>query len=403
MTKPSRTFNATLSRRLATLRHASLAGLIALTPAALPACSTSRADSDPSAHAQAATPTPAKAKRAERPAVPVTVLAVGAAPSDLPIVTTGRVTHARDVKPAFKTGGVLRELLVDEGDHVVPGQLLGRLDPRELDAGIAQARAALGKAQRDLALAERLTADAVLPGTTRDDAKTAAAVARAQLAGLAFNKETMTLSATTAGVVIKRLAEPGEIVGPGMPVLVIGEVGAEVRVEVGVPARLFSRISPGADASVRFDGATDEHAASIVEVAPTLTPGTDRVLVTLAVHDLTAPLPRGLSVSATFPPRAGKTLPAVPIRVLVEGEGREASVWRRDPRAANKVLRHPVSVAAIRPDGLALIASGLAVGDEVIDAGTGWLDADATILVATAPTSPAATPPAALRPTEARP
>ncbi|MBL8788696.1 MAG: efflux RND transporter periplasmic adaptor subunit [Deltaproteobacteria bacterium] len=393
MTKTSPSFNATLSRGLAALRRGSMVGLVALAPATLPACSTSRADADPSATHAA---TPAKATRAERPAVPVTVLAVTEAPSDLPLVTTGRVAHARDVKPAFKTGGVLRELLVDEGDRVVPGQLLARLDPRELDAGIAQARAALGKAQRDLALAEKLTADAVLPGTTRDDAKTAATVARAQLAGLAFNKETMTLTATTSGVVIKRLAEPGEIVGPGMPVLVIGEVGDETRVEVGVPARLFSRIAPGAEASVRLDGDTREHAASIVEVAPTLTPGTDRVLVTLALRPdpTSAPLPRGLSVTATFPPRAGKTLPALPIRALVEGEGREASVWMQDPQAANRVVRHLVTVAAIRPDGLALIASGLSVGDEVIDAGTGWLDADATITRATPP---------APRATEAKP
>lgn len=66
----------------------------------------------------------------------------------------------------------------------------------------------------------------------------------------------------------------------------------------------------------------------------------------------------------------------------------------QDPQAANKVVRHLVTVAAIRPDGLALIASGLSVGDEVIDAGTGWLDADATITRATPP---------APRATEAKP
>src|SRR5262245_36200179 len=81
-------------------------------------------------------------------AIPVTLTPVVQRPADAPLVATGRVSHAKDHKPAFKTGGVIKEILVAEGERVVPGQVLAKLDTREIDAGLAQARAGLAKAER---------------------------------------------------------------------------------------------------------------------------------------------------------------------------------------------------------------------------------------------------------------
>jgi hypothetical protein len=100
--------------------------------------------------------------------------------------------------------------------------------------------------------------------------------------------------------------------------------------------------------------------------------------VTLAVE---GSAPRGLIGFATFAPRVDVTLPAVPVTTLVEGLGMEASVWVPDPAHEGRVLRKAVTLARIRPDGMALVADGLAGIDRVIDAGNAWLDADARIVV----------------------
>lgn len=362
--------------------------LVGLAAAGLAACGESHAEPNPSAPAAAADKVKVKAKADP---IPVTLTPVVRLPADAPLRVTGRVSHARDLKPAFKTGGVIKQILVDEGQRVAVGQVLARLDTREIDAGMAQARAALGKAERDLKRVDQLVNDAVLPGTTRDDAQTAATVARAQLSGLAFNRETTTLVATAAGVVVKRLAEPGEVIGPGMPLFVIGESAQDsLRLEVGVSARDLARIQLGAVATVRLDGETSERMATVVELAPTLTPGTDRLAVTLAVQGAAPGLtsaPRGLVGVATFAPRPDITLEAVPLTTLVEGLGLEATVWLPDATTAGQVVAKKVTIARVRPDGMALIASGLDGVSEVIDAGNAWLDAEATIVIKPTPQS----------------
>lgn len=353
-------------------------GLAIFASVLVTACGESHAES----HAAPAATTKAKADP-----IPVTLTAVVQLPSDAPLRVTGRVSHARDNKPAFKTGGLIKEILVDEGDRVTKGQVLARLDTREIDAGIAQARAALGKADRDYKRVGALVDDAVLPGTTKEDAGTAVAVARAQLAGLAFNRETTTLVASADGVVVKRLAEPHEVIGPGMPVLVIGEGAADgTQIEVGVSSRDLGRIAVGTTATVRLEGETSDRPATVIELAPTLTPGTDRLAVTLSVGGpaLAHGAPRGLVGVATFGARDGVMLPAVPLTTIVEGLGQEATVWVVDAANAGQIVAKKVTVARVRPDGMALIASGLDGVSEVIDAGNAWLDSAATIVVKTA-------------------
>lgn len=345
-----------------------MTGLLIAAPSLwLAACGASHAEP----HAPAAPSTP--------DAIPVSLSPVVTRPADAPLVVHGRVGAAREHKPAFKTGGVVEAILVDEGDRVAAGQVLARLDTRQLDAGLAQARAALGKAARDLARVEQLVGDEVLPGTDRDDARTAHTIARAQVSALAYDREKATLVATEPGVVIRRLAEPGEVVGPGAPVLVIsGSEGESQRLEIGVPALGLDRVRPGARASVRLDGETVDRPATVLEIAPTLTPGTDRLMVTLAFE---GDAPLGIVGSATFAPRAELTLPAVPITTLVEGLGREATVWIPDPDRPGRVHKRTITIARIDADGMALVAAGLDGVGAVIDAGNAWLDEDATITI----------------------
>lgn len=316
-------------------------------------------------------------------ATPVRLAGVVSRAVDAPLRATGRVAHVRDHKPAFKTGGLVKEVLVDEGDQVVKGQVLARLDTREIDAGMAQARAALDKARRDLARVEQLVGESVLPVTTREDAETAATVARAQLAGLAFNRETAIVTASADGVVLRRLVQPGEVVGPGLPIVVIGEAAPDrFELEVGVPAREGGRIAIGdRDVRVELDDRDGELSGVVKEIAPSLVPGTDRVTVTLEVVCTGALPPRGLVGVATFAPRSGVQRPAVPVSALVEGDGVRASVWLPDPAKADHVVRREIVVARIDADGMAIVNDGLDGVREVIDAGNAWLDEGSVVRV----------------------
>ena len=62
--------------------------------------------------------------------------------------------EARQVEAAFNQGGLVEAVLVDEGDTVVQGQLLARLDSRRLTQSLAQAQAAAEAAEAQLPLLE---------------------------------------------------------------------------------------------------------------------------------------------------------------------------------------------------------------------------------------------------------
>lgn len=68
-----------------------------------------------------------------------------------PLLLGGNV-DIREVNLAFRVGGRVSEVLAEEGDRVVAGQTLARIDPEPLRLQLAQAEAALAVAQAGEAL-----------------------------------------------------------------------------------------------------------------------------------------------------------------------------------------------------------------------------------------------------------
>ena len=66
------------------------------------------------------------------------------------VVATGKVTPITKVEVKSKASGIVKKLYVDYGDHVKAGQLLAQLDKVEIEAGVAQSKAALEAAEANL-------------------------------------------------------------------------------------------------------------------------------------------------------------------------------------------------------------------------------------------------------------
>ena len=71
------------------------------------------------------------------------------------LIATGRLAAHRSSNLGFEVGGVLAERLVEEGNKVVAGQLLARLDNTEILAQVAKSEVAVAVAARDLDRAKR--------------------------------------------------------------------------------------------------------------------------------------------------------------------------------------------------------------------------------------------------------
>jgi len=77
------------------------------------------------------------------PPVPVSLVTVQQDSVAIPVTATGTYGSRDEVPLAFKIGGVLARLAVDEGDNITRGQLLAALDLREIDAMRRKAQVAV--------------------------------------------------------------------------------------------------------------------------------------------------------------------------------------------------------------------------------------------------------------------
>jgi RND family efflux transporter MFP subunit len=163
-------------------------------------------------------------------------------PSTSVLDATGYVTARRQATVSAQITGKLSEVLIEEGDHVQAGQVLGRLDDTSQRAALAQAeaqfhsaqallvqfQAQLAQDQRDVRRAEDLvqrklvSEQAVEQARTLVDTQSALLeqqrkqidVAAANVRSAEVQLDYCTVRSPFAGVVIAKAAQVGEIVSP---------------------------------------------------------------------------------------------------------------------------------------------------------------------------------------------
>ncbi len=170
----------------------------------------------------------------------------------------GRVEAARASAIGFELGGLLREVLVDEGDMVAEGQLLARLDRARLRARRKELQAALEEARAMLSLARitvrRLEGVVDSGGVSRQGldeareeyrtAKAAVAVASSRIETVEVDLAKSELHAPFPAIVTRRLSDEGGVLIAGAPVLELQEHNRP-EVRVGVAGGIVDGIGVG--------------------------------------------------------------------------------------------------------------------------------------------------------------
>lgn len=316
----------------------------------------------------------------EDPAVLVRLAPVTPGPIDRPIRAAGILAAKREWDLAFKVGGVLSRISVNEGDRIRAGQLLAELDATELAAGVAQAREALAKARRDAARAGALASAEAAPQVVADDARTGVAVAEAALSAAEFNLRHARLVAPDDGWVDRRAAEPGEVMAPGRPVLHVSGKGRGHVVRADLAERDVVGLAPGASAVVVLDSRPGvELPARVTEIAHAAARGTGTWQVELAVE--TPAAGAALLAGLTAKVRIARPVPvagAVPLAAVVGGDGAAGAVFAVEGDRARRV---PVAIAFLEGDR-AVLSGGVEHLAAVVSEGAERLSDGARVHVA---------------------
>ncbi len=300
--------------------------------------------------------------------------------------------------------GRLLELTVDHGDRVRRGQLLGRLDPVDLDDRLRAAGEAVGKAEsaleaararleelrvrlelarkeavryRDLGRRKQVSQELVDAKVTearalekqldaaRSDVAAAARElerARADRDAARAQLEELRLVSPVDGVVVERRVEPGSVVMAATPVLVLvdpASLWVRTRIDqkgsgalaVGQPAEIYLRERPDRPLAGRV--------ARLELVADSLT---EERWVDVAFEKIPPGLATGSLANVTIRLPEVKDALWIPAAALQHREGR-TGVWLLD---GGRATFRPVRVGVRTLDGRAQILEGLERGEVVI-------------------------------------
>ncbi len=244
----------------------------------------------------------------------------------------GTVLSTEEAELATRISGTIRRVAVDIGSRVARGDVLVSLDTDEIDARIASAQAAAELARRSHGRIQALAADGAATEQELDDAAARREMAEAALRDARAQREYVALRAPFAGVITARLADPGDLAVPGVPILKLTGTAA-LKVTADLPAELSGRLVVGDAVSVVRPESGRRYPARVTRVVPAVDPSSRRFRVEARFETeaaATPDIPPGTFVRVEFdePTSTTRWIPADAIKqrgqltgvFVVEGE-----------------------------------------------------------------------------------
>ncbi len=221
---------------------------------------------------------------------------------------TAGLLPMRRATPGTVLMGRVSEVLHQEGDRVKAGEILARVESRDVQARLAQAQAAVSAARAQetnsrltLERIQRLHERNATSQKSVDDAnagyEAAAAGLRAAEEGVEAAKVMVgysLIAAPFSGVVAKRQVEVGDTASPGMPLFVVEET-RKMKLEASVPEMWLARLAVGDDVEVEVESARGgRRRGSVAEILPSVDPQTRTVMVRVLLENEDSALRSGM-------------------------------------------------------------------------------------------------------------
>lgn len=353
---------------------------------------------------------------ADGAAVPVAVQpAVRGAISDL-LLSTANLRALREVEITSQADGVVRSVVVEEGDFVRSGRSLAQLDDRDLqiDLALAEQRLAQTKAQRESAQIRREKADTQIGNQQADLERNEEALAeglvsdtevdamRHRLDELLHDRRVeeatvrqqnhrieeleaeirkvkllisrTSIAAPFSGRVTERTVELGQTVRNSDKLFKIG-VFTPLFADVHLAEQDSQRVRPEQRAVIRLGtGGGEAVEGRIVRVSPVVDDATGTVKVTAELHPSNANFRPGAFVLVEIETDTHEDAVLIPKQAVIEEDGGTFVFVE----SGNTAERRAVELGY--QDGAAYeVLSGVDAGDRVVTAGQGNLkDGDKT-------------------------
>ncbi len=306
---------------------------------------------------------------------------------------TGSVTANRRSQLSPRTAGLVAAVHVDAGRQVARGEVLLELDPELAEIELGQIRVELEQAEIALVDAKRLVEEVrgLASRGAFAESELASRVTTARMAASAVDLlqerekrqqavlERHRLVAPYDGVISRKLADEGEWVETGTPVLELVEL-ARPRLDVQAPQEFFAALEPGQPAKVELDAHPGREFDAVVSALVPVKDGAARTfLVRLEMETEDAVAAPGMSGRAIFSLSGKREVVQVPRDAVVRFPDGSAKVWTVVEQGGSSVVRSREVVTGVSLSGLVEVLDGLDAGVVVVVRGNEGLEEDQTV------------------------
>jgi HlyD family secretion protein len=315
----------------------------------------------------------------------VTVVVPGRTDAVRTLTASGALAARRDEPVGVAgEGGRVAKVYVDAGSWVRQGQVLASIDrsvqgqeANQLGAAIAVARADAALAQNELDRSAALVgrgfvskADLDRKRAARDSANARVRVAQAQLGGARARIGRLDIRAPSAGLILARNVEVGQVVSAGAGGLFRLARGGEMEMRASMSQQDLAMVRPGMQATVQPIGIDRSIAGQIWQIAPVIDPVSRQGEVRIAIPYDPSIRPGGFAEARIV--AGSTTAPMLPqSAVLSDEKGNYVYVVN----AQNKVVRRAVKIGAVGADGVT-VSEGLSGQERVVLSAGPFLNED---------------------------
>jgi RND family efflux transporter MFP subunit len=290
---------------------------------------------------------------------------------------TAVVDAARKADLSFKVSGELIELKVNQGEKVVAGQVIAKLNDRDLKIQLQEVESSFDKATADYSRAKKLIRSNTISQADYDQLKAQYNSAKAKLATARNNLEYTELKASFDGIIAKRYTENFQEIQAKSAVVALHDLSSIV-LKIDVSESLMinvKRQDAPLKLTAKFDAIKgEEFPLEFKEVSTQADEVTRTYQVTFT---MVAPKEHSILPGMTAVVRSERRLPQdsspayffLPAKtVLKDSRGNYIYTVVKKSEGIGQVKRRTVTIGEITPFGIEIF-TGIEQGDVVLTAG----------------------------------
>ncbi len=300
--------------------------------------------------------------------IQASVVEVKPTPVPIRVEVTGQVAAIFQATLSSRIQGTIDKLLVREGTKVSKGQVLIKLDSRDLQADLARANADVENAKAHLDRMDQLYSQDAVSKQEMENATRAYRVAEANRKAVEAQLSYTVVRAPFDGVITEKNVEAGELASPGQPLLKM-EDPRRLRLEATVAEGDLKSVSNGDKIPVVVDAlGGDVLTGKVSQILPAGDPRTHTFMVKVDLPD-TSGLKTGMFGRFQLDKGVTPTI-LVPLAAVVE-RGELTSLYAVE---ADQVARLRWVKLGRRFEQQVEILSGLNEGERVLTDGSRGVD-----------------------------